>query len=70
MASFYPELYQTALTLRVEAREKAGFTQEALAARFGQSRRPSRATKTESGCWIWANSSRSLGPLASTRMNS
>jgi len=37
MASFYPELYQTALALLVEAREKAGFTQEALAARFGQS---------------------------------
>jgi transcriptional regulator with XRE-family HTH domain len=37
MASFYPELYQTALALLVEAREKAGLTQEALAAWFGQS---------------------------------
>ncbi|WP_424360800.1 helix-turn-helix domain-containing protein [Methylocystis parvus] len=37
MASFYPELYQTALALLVEARQKAGRTQEALAAWFGQS---------------------------------
>jgi ribosome-binding protein aMBF1 (putative translation factor) len=37
MASFYPELYQTAVALLVEAREKAGLTQESLAAWFGQS---------------------------------
>jgi ribosome-binding protein aMBF1 (putative translation factor) len=37
MASFYPELYQTAVALLVQARQKAGLTQEALAAWFGQS---------------------------------
>jgi ribosome-binding protein aMBF1 (putative translation factor) len=37
MASFYPDLYHTALALLVEAREKAGLTQETLAAWFGQS---------------------------------
>jgi transcriptional regulator with XRE-family HTH domain len=37
MAPFYPDLYQTALALLVEAREKAGLTQETFAARFEQS---------------------------------
>ena len=36
MASFYPELYQTALGLLIEAREAAGLTQAQLAVRFGQ----------------------------------
>jgi transcriptional regulator with XRE-family HTH domain len=36
MASLYPELYQVALTLLLEARERAGLTREQLAARFGQ----------------------------------
>jgi ribosome-binding protein aMBF1 (putative translation factor) len=35
MASFYPDLYQAALSLLVEAREKAGLSQADLAQRFG-----------------------------------
>jgi transcriptional regulator with XRE-family HTH domain len=35
VASFYPNLYETALTLLIEAREKAGLSQTELAARFG-----------------------------------
>jgi transcriptional regulator with XRE-family HTH domain len=33
-ASFYPDLYQAALALLIEAREKAGLSQAELAARF------------------------------------
>ena len=36
MASFYPHLYETALSLLVEARGKAGLTQAVLAERFSQ----------------------------------
>jgi ribosome-binding protein aMBF1 (putative translation factor) len=35
VASFYPDLYQAALTLLIEAREKAGLSQTELAACFG-----------------------------------
>jgi ribosome-binding protein aMBF1 (putative translation factor) len=35
VASFYPDLYQTALALLIEAREKAGLSQAELAACFG-----------------------------------
>lgn len=38
MASLYPELYQVALALLVEARERAGLSNEELAARFGQAK--------------------------------
>jgi transcriptional regulator with XRE-family HTH domain len=34
MASFYPHLYQAALALLIEAREKAGLSQAELAACF------------------------------------
>ena len=36
MASFYPNLYQTALALLIDARIKAGLTKAALAKRFDQ----------------------------------
>ena len=36
MSSFYPELYQTALRLLIEAREEAGLTRSDLSERFGQ----------------------------------
>jgi transcriptional regulator with XRE-family HTH domain len=39
MASFYPHLYQAALALLVEAREKAGLSEAELAARFGLTER-------------------------------
>jgi transcriptional regulator with XRE-family HTH domain len=39
MASFYPHLYQAALALLIEAREKAGLSQADLAARFGLTER-------------------------------
>ena len=35
MASFYPHLYQTVLTLLVEARERAGLSQAELGGRYG-----------------------------------
>jgi transcriptional regulator with XRE-family HTH domain len=35
VAPFYPHLYQTALALLIEAREKAGLSQAELAACFG-----------------------------------
>lgn len=35
LASFYPDLYQAALALLIEAREKVGVTQAELARRFG-----------------------------------
>jgi transcriptional regulator with XRE-family HTH domain len=35
VASFYPDLYQAALTLLIEAREKAGLSEMELAACFG-----------------------------------
>jgi transcriptional regulator with XRE-family HTH domain len=35
VASFYPDLYQAALALLIEAREKAGLSQAELAACFG-----------------------------------
>ena len=35
VASFYPHLYEAALALLIEAREKAGLSQAELAARFG-----------------------------------
>ncbi|WP_298421538.1 helix-turn-helix transcriptional regulator [Rhodoblastus sp.] len=34
MASFYPDLYEAALRLLIEARRRAGLSQEALAERF------------------------------------
>jgi transcriptional regulator with XRE-family HTH domain len=37
MASFYPDLYQTALDLLIKAREDAGLSVDDLAARFGPS---------------------------------
>jgi transcriptional regulator with XRE-family HTH domain len=36
VASFYPHLYEAALALLIEAREKAGLSQAELAARFGR----------------------------------
>lgn len=36
MASFYPDLYQTALALLIEAREEAGLSRQELAERFNQ----------------------------------
>jgi len=36
MASFYPHLYQAALTLLIDARSKAGLSQAELAERFDQ----------------------------------
>lgn len=36
MASFYPHLYQAALAMLVDAREKTALTQTQLAERFGQ----------------------------------
>lgn len=36
MASFYPDLYRTALGLLIEVRERAGLTPQQLAAHFGQ----------------------------------
>ena len=39
VASFYPDLYQAALALLIEAREKAGLSQAELAARFGLTER-------------------------------
>jgi transcriptional regulator with XRE-family HTH domain len=35
VASFYPDLYQDALALLIEAREQAGLSQAELAAAFG-----------------------------------
>jgi transcriptional regulator with XRE-family HTH domain len=35
MASFYPDLYETALGLLIEARDNAGLSASDLAARFG-----------------------------------
>jgi transcriptional regulator with XRE-family HTH domain len=35
VAAFYPDLYQAAVALLIEAREKAGFSQAELAAAFG-----------------------------------
>jgi hypothetical protein len=71
MASFYPDLYQTALALLIEARERAGLTQEALAAWFGQSE--AFVSSYEDGarrdCSIQASISRSPGRSGSTRTN-
>jgi transcriptional regulator with XRE-family HTH domain len=39
VTSFYPDLYQAALALLVEAREKAGLSEAELAARFGLTER-------------------------------
>lgn len=36
MSSLYPELYQAALRLLVDAREKAGLSRSDLSERFGQ----------------------------------
>jgi len=35
MSSFYPDLYEAALALLIEARENAGLSQSELALRFG-----------------------------------